>query len=264
MEILRRFFGNTPELPPLETFDIQFTPDEQSRAIRASHQADAREVAEALGIAYPRPVLVIMGGAGKMDPDSMRTTRSSIEDGLSRFAEEQNVAIVDGGTTAGVMGLLGFARKRRSYTFPLIGVAPEARVEYPGNNPPTKQAELDPNHSEFVLVDGDDFGVESNLLASLGWALSGEGREPILGIIINGGVIVKEEAHARATKHPRFPLLTMEGSGRFADELAAAYRTRSTDDPVIQDILSRGTVHVMSINSPAESLRKWLESFFAR
>jgi hypothetical protein len=183
---------------------------------------------------------------------------------LSRFAEEQHVAVVDGGTTAGVMGLLGFARKRRGYHFPLVGVAPEARVEYPGHDPATKQAELDPNHSHFVLVDGEDFGAESDLLASLGWALSGEGQQPILGIVINGGAIVKQEAHARATGTPRFPLLVLEGSGRFADELADAHRAGTSDDPVLRDILLAGTLHVLPMNTSAESMRKWLESFFRK
>jgi hypothetical protein len=267
MQMLRRFLGMSTAPALLEPFSITFPGGETARSVRASRAAPAAAVADALGLAHPCPVLVIMGGAGKMDSESMKTTRSNIEDGLSRFAEEQQVAIVDGGTTAGVMGLLGFARKRRGYHFPLIGVAPEARVEYPGHNPPTKQAELDPNHSHFVLVDGDDFGAESDLLASLGWALategrSGEGQRPILGIVINGGAIVKQEAHARATGTPRFPLLVLEGSGRFADELAAVQRVGASDDPVLQNILLKGTLHVLPMNTSAESMRKWLESFF--
>jgi hypothetical protein len=193
----------------------------------------------------------------------MRTTRSSIEDGLSRFAEEHNVVIVDGGTTAGVMGLLGFARQRRKYHFPLVGVAPEARVEYPGHTPPSVQAELDPNHSHFALVDGEDFGVESDLLAALGWAVADQGRTPILGVVINGGDIVKQEAHARATGTLRFPLLTLDGSGRFADELAAAARAGTSDDPMLRDTVQHGNVHVLPVNSSADSLRKWLENFLS-
>ena len=264
MQKLRQLFGASTAPASMQPFSITFPGGDAAKAVRASRTASATSVVEALGLAHPCPTLVIMGGAGKMDSESMRTTRSNLEDGLSRFAEDQHLAVVDGGTTAGVMGLLGFARKRRGFHFPLIGVAPEARVGYPGHDPATKQAELDPNHSHFVLVDGDDFGAESDLLASLGWALSGEGQQPILGIIINGGAIVKQEAHARATGTPRFPLLVMEGSGRFADELASAYHAGASDDPVLQNILLAGTLHVLPMNSSAEGMRRWLKNFFRK
>jgi hypothetical protein len=261
MQFLRRLFGLTTA-PALDTFTIEFGDGKRARAVRTPQHANTQAITEALRLARACPALVIMGGAGKMDAEAMRTTRSSIEDGLSRFAEEHNVAIIDGGTMAGVMGLLGFARQRRHYHFPLVGVAPESRVAYPGHNPPTRQADLDPNHSHFALVEGEDFGAESDMLALLGWEIAGHGQQPILGVIVNGGDIVKEEAHARATGTPRFPLLALDGSGRFADELATAYRAGTSDDPVLQDILRNGKVHVLPANTSADSLRNWLENFF--
>jgi hypothetical protein len=54
----------------------------------------------------------------------------------------------------------------------------------------------------------------------------------------------------------------LEGSGRFADELAAAYHAGASDDPVLQNILLAGTLHVLPMNSSTESVRKWLETFF--
>jgi hypothetical protein len=263
MDQLRRLFGKSTA-PALPRFSIQFPNDHTAQAVRAPRDANAASALSALGLDKAKPALVIMGGAGKMEAQSMHTTRSNIEDGLSRFAQERGVAIIDGGTTAGVMGLLGFARQRRGYDFPLIGVAPETRVEYPGHHPPTRQAELDPNHSHFVLVEGEDFGAESNLLASLGWTIADEGRQPVLGVVINGGEIVKQEARARATGTPRFPLLVLDGSGRFADELAAAYRAGTSADPVLKDILQKGKIHVIPNNAPAESVRAWLENFFRK
>ncbi len=263
MDLLRRLFGWGTE-PASARFTIQFPDNNTAQAVRASQDADPATIANLLRLPKPSPALVIMGGAAKMEAETVRTTRSSIEDGLSRFAQEHGVAIVDGGTTAGVMGLLGFARHRHRYDFPLVGVAPESRVEYPGHHPPTSQAALDSNHSHFVLVDGENFGAESDMLASLGWTIAGEGSQPILGVVINGGAIVKQEAHARATGKPHFPLLVLEGSGRFADDLAAAYHAGSSDDPVLRDIVQQGELHLLPANSPAESVRQWLENFFAR
>ena len=261
MQLLQRLLGLTTA-PALDAFTIDFGDGKTAYAVRLPRNASASAAADALRLPQPRPALVIMGGAGEMNPEMMRTTRSSIEDGLSRFAEEHNVVIVDGGTTAGVMGLLGFSRQRRNYNFPLVGVAPEVRVAYPGHNPPTRQGDLDPNHSHFVLVEGEDFGAESDLLAGLGWAIADAGREMILGVIINGGEIVKQEAHARATGTPRFPLLTLDGSGRFADELATAYRAGTSSDPVLQEILQKGSIYVLPSNTSADNLRNWLENFF--
>jgi hypothetical protein len=263
MQLLRRLFGmDTETAPAFDTFTIHFNDGKSARAVHLPQRASAKAAAEALQLPHPCPTLVIMGGAAAMNPENIRTTRSSIEDGLSRFAEEHNVVIVDGGTTAGVMGLLGFSRQRRHYHFPLVGVAPDARVAYPGHNPPTRLGDLDPNHSHFALVEGEDFGAESDLLAELGWAIADAGKKTILGVIINGGEIVKQEAHARATGSLRFPLLVLDGSGRFADELAAAYRAGTSSDPVLHDILTKGTVHVLPANTSADNLRNWLENFF--
>src|SRR5690606_14824240 len=263
MQQLRRLLGlETETAPSLDTFTIAFPDDKTALAVRLSRNANPKAAVEALRLPHPRPVLVIMGGASDMNPEEMRTTRSSIEDGLSRFAEEHNVVIVDGGTTAGVMGLLGFSRHRRHYHFPLVGVAPEARVAYPGHNPPTRLGDLDPNHAHFALVEGEDFGAESNLLAGIGWAIADSGRETVLGVVINGGDIVRQEAHARATGSLRFPLLVLDGSGRFADELAAAYRAGTSSDPLLQDILKKGTIHALPANTSADNLRNWLENFF--
>ena len=62
-----------------------------------------------------------------MDAISLTTTRSLIEDGLARFLNDQHMNMIDGGTTSGAMLLIGVARHRRSYTFPLIGVAPDQK-----------------------------------------------------------------------------------------------------------------------------------------
>ena len=80
-------------------------------------------------------------------------------------------------------------------------------------------------------------------------------------IILNGGKIVKQEAYRCATQEPRFPLLVLEGSGRFADELAASRNTGS-DDPQIRAILDQGIVHFLPVRAGADNLYRWLENFF--
>ncbi len=81
-------------------------------------------------------------------------------------------------------------------------------------------------------------------------------------MVVNGGEIVKYEAFLCATREPHFPLLVLEGSGRFADELSASRQTGSTD-PQIQAILEQGRVHFVSINVGADNLYNWLRNFFS-
>jgi hypothetical protein len=232
------------------------------QAVRASQQAEPAQVAAALGLRPGGRAIAVMGGAALMDDDSTRTIRSGLEDGLARFAQEHGVTVVDGGTAAGVMELLGVARARRGYSFPLIGVTVASRVGWPGHAAAGDDpAKLDPFHSHFALVDGEDFGDESDLLAGLTLQVASGGGKA-LGLIINGGAIVKREAHARAAGPLKMPLLVLDASGRFADELAAAVRAGESDDPVLQDILAQGEVHVISAHVGAAGLRQWLEQFF--
>jgi hypothetical protein len=244
-----------------KAFAIAFTAQGTTpQAVRASADADPAQVCRALRLPSGGRAIAVMGGAALMEGDSARTIRSGLEDGLARFAQEHQVTVVDGGTAAGVMELLGVARARRRYTFPLVGVTVAGRVAYPGHAVTGEHTLLDAYHSHFALVEGEHFGDESNLLAGIALTVASNGGKA-LGVIINGGAIVKREAHARATGPLRMPLLVLTDSGRFADELAGA-RASGSSDPVLNDILAQGEVYFLSAHSGAKGLRSWLEQFF--
>ncbi|MBW4437489.1 MAG: hypothetical protein KME04_10165 [Pleurocapsa minor GSE-CHR-MK-17-07R] len=257
MDGIRRFFGGSA---PAEAFTISFPMGRKAKAVAVDRAADPTQTARTLGLDLRRPAMAVMGGAGLMTPEAAVLLRSIIEDGLTHFAQANNVTLVDGGTTTGVMGLIGTARARRGYTFPLVGVAPMRKIAFPGYDNPDKIADLDPNHTHFALTSGDDFGAESDMLAGLALAVADHDR-PMLGVVINGGEIVKQEAHARATGALRAPLLVLEGSGRLADVLAQA-RTQPTEDVQVRETLEQGSVHFVDISGGPERLIAWLESFY--
>lgn len=266
IDFLKRIFGlgsdRLPPATPLDTFTIDFPNGHSPEAVKTPRLVDPISIIEALHLSRPTPVVLVSGGAAAMDTDSMNASRATIEDGLTRFLHEHQITLIDGGTSAGVMALIGIARQRRHYTFPLVGVAPDRVVWYPGRERIEQYvADLDAFHSSFVLTDGDDFGDESDTLINLAYTLSGKGVRPRLCIVVNGGQIVKQEVHRMATREPRFPILVMEGTGRFADDLAKAYRQKQTDDPMLHDILSKGNVSFLHIKAGAETLRNWLENF---
>lgn len=245
-----------------EAFTIPFSAQGTApQAVQAARDADPAQVGAALGLKPGGLAIAIMGGAAMMTDDSTRTIRSGLEDGLARFAQDHNVTIVDGGTAAGVMALMGTARARRSFTFPLVGVTVAARTAWPGHEGDAEAAALDPYHSQFALTGGEDFGDESDMLAGIALYAASEGGKA-LGLIINGGAIVKREAHARATGPLKMPLLVLDDSGRFADELAEAVQNGSSSDPVVQEMLEQGEVHVLSAHTGARGLRQWLEGYF--
>lgn len=266
IDFLKRIFGmgsdGLPPVAPLEAFSIDFPNGHSPTAVKTPRIVNPASIIEALQLAQPTPTIFVSGGAGAMDTDSMNSSRATIEDGLTRFLQDHQVTLLDGGTSAGVMALIGVARQRRHYTFPLIGVAPDKVVWYPGRERDEQYiADLDAFHSHFVLTEGDDFGAESDTIINLAYTISGRGVRPRLCIVVNGGQIVKQEVHRMATREPRFPILVMEGTGRFADDLAQAYRKKETDDPILHDIVSKGNLSFLSIKAGAETLRNWLENF---
>ena len=81
---------------------------------------------------------------------------------LAPLAEDLGAAIVDGGTDAGVMRLMGQARHETNATFPLVGVSAVGTVVLPGaSSSPPDAAPLEPHHTHFILVPGSEWGDES-------------------------------------------------------------------------------------------------------
>ncbi|MBE2183390.1 MAG: hypothetical protein IAE89_08180 [Anaerolineae bacterium] len=259
MQFIRQIFEGDDS--QLRSFTIQFPDGQTAAAVNTPLSQSPESVIAALGLTPPQPALVIMGGAGLMERTGLDDLRAAVEGGLVRFAQESGVAIVDGGTSAGVMKMIGESRSKGGCTFPLIGVVPRNVVTYPGFDNPDQQTTLDENHSHFVLTGGDAFGDESTMLAAVGWALSGEGQRRVLGVVINGGEIVKQEAYARSAGHLHIPLLVLEGSGRYADELAAAHKAQAADE-ITAETLLKGDLHFVALSVGSENLYDWLNSFF--
>lgn len=257
---------SSDEVRHYQPYTISFASGDTAQAVRAPQHGDPESILNALGL-KPSPVLFIIGGAGLMDDDSMSITRSVVENGIARFAEERQLVVMDGGTAAGAMALIGMARKRAGYRFPLVGIAPASRVEYPGQTGDEDDARLDSFHSHFVLTDGDDFGDESDMIAMLVTALSLDRRLGALGVVINGGQIARHEVYMRsASGEMIYPLLVLEGSGRLADELAEAKRTGVMPDDDNADepfaAILAGDVQFANIEDGSDALRAKLEQYF--
>jgi hypothetical protein len=215
-------------------------------AVRVDADGDVADAVVALGLARPVPVLVMVGGAGGVDPSDDDRLDRLFTKGVVPAVADAGAIVVDGGTHAGVMRLHGVARARGGATYPLVGVAAIGTVVLPGAPPPGPDAaELDPLHTHLVLVPGDVWGAETPWIARVATVVAR--GSPSATVVINGGQIVLDDV-ARSIAARR-PVITVAGTGRTADRLAAAVRGAPHDAEVAQ-LAASGLITVTHSTDP--------------
>ncbi|MGH9265913.1 MAG: hypothetical protein ACRD1D_14585, partial [Acidimicrobiales bacterium] len=165
---------------------------------------------------------------------------------------------------AGIFSILGRAMTNRSA--PLVGVAPGRLVTWPGRAGSSGDADgsrvpLEPHHSHFVLVDGQAWGDETEALLGLSRALARHG--PSVAVVCGGGPVTRKEVlgHVR----DRRPVVVLAGSGRFADELAAAVAGEGQElHPETSQIVGRGALTVCPIDAGGEALDQAVRTALGR
>jgi hypothetical protein len=261
VNVLKQWFSRlTPPKPFVEgTMDRAYTvtlAGTEVPAVYVEARANPRDVLGYLGLSTePRLSMFITGGASRMSDEDKALTRSLFEQAIAPFAQQYNIAVIDGGTRSGVIEMMATARHKGGHTFPLIGIAPYARIAYPGRPEKEDTHELCPGHSHFVFVTGDDYGAESEMIVNMAHVLAGGIRDQAgrkreaVGLVVNGGKITRQEAFMATSKYIDMPLIVMEGSGRFADELASAVRTGETSQALIRSIIDRGNVQLAGVGA---------------
>ena len=247
-----------------QPFNVSFENGNTAPAVRVPAYADAQNVLQALGITAPAPAIFLSGGASAMGDEDMQRTQTLVQDGIARFAADHGITVVDGGTDAGIMQMMGRARRHFGGRFPLIGCAPAEKVTYPGSTS-TDSDELTPleaNHSHFVLVDGDYWGVESDIIVGTARALP-QGVLPACGILINGGEISQYDVYIASARGERaIPVIVIDGSGRTADMIANASKTGNFNTAMIKAIVQGGRIDVLTLKAGPEALYERLQHFF--
>ena len=225
---------------------IEFESGPTAKALYPQANTDLESALELLGLKSPRPVLVVVGGASLLSDAARERLRSLFLDVLAPLAESLNACVVDGGTDAGVMQMMGQARHKIGATFPLIGVIPAGLATLPNQEPPAADAApLEPNHTHFFLVPGCQWGDESPSIAAIAQTLSGS--SPAVTVLINGGQITwVDAAQSVAAKQP---VVVVAGSGRTADILAAALNGNVTDDRA-PALIESGLLQAVDLHAP--------------
>ena len=180
--------------------------------VPAANIKESKEIPEALtqlNIPHPKSVIVLVGGAGGIGWLDKFPMRKAIKI-IAKLAEETQSVVVDGGTQAGIMTEIGRQRKQNKFSFPLIGVVFDSLLMKK-----EPQSILDPNHTHFFLIPGDDWGDESAWISKIATQIAGDKKS--ITVLINGGQISRTDVGYSILEDR--PTFVMRGTGRMADKI---------------------------------------------
>lgn len=239
-----------------ELFTISSELGQQAGAARVDTFDDLPIVLERFGLQRTRPTLTLVGGADKMAPqDALHLQEFFIT--VARSIMEIDGAIVDGGTNSGIMKLIDQAYADLNASFPLVGVAPFLKVNLPHVcHLKSVSSTPAPHHTHFIFVPGDQWGAESPWLTEVTTHLAGSLRS--LTLVVNGGEVTWKDMLA-SIEVQRLTLV-LAGSGRAADQVAAALQGVSEDDRANQ-IVASGLVKLIHLETGLSELAQQIKEF---
>src|SRR4051794_36576566 len=138
--------------------EIHFSNENRAQAVIAPIGTRAIDLVPALDLPQLQAIILIAGGASKMDEQLHSNLLQQLAFGIAHFAASLHALIIDGGTQAGVIALIGEGTAQQPSKPTLLGVSPSSRITYPGKSKSVterKMRPLEPNHSHFVLVEAD-------------------------------------------------------------------------------------------------------------
>ena len=201
----------------MRTQKISF-PDQEVLCVFPSERSELAQAIAELHLDDSYPVIVLIGG--NIDKNQADATRLAIQT-ISRVADDLNALVIYGGTDMGVMAEMGQIRWKSGYTFPLVGIAPEALVTWTDGPHSTKflwwgtqRWQLEPHTSHFILVPGVQFGDESSWIVETATLLS-KGHRSVT-ILINGGEVSRKDIDL-SLENGR-PVIALSRTGRLADD----------------------------------------------
>lgn len=190
-----------------------------TRAANITQDQEIQQALTELGIPHPKPVIVLVGGAGGIGFWDKFPMRRAIRI-IARLAEETHSVVVDGGTQAGIMTEIGKQRKQNKFSFPLIGVVFDSLLMEQ-----EPKSILDPNHTHFFLIPGEEWGDESAWISKIATSIAGTQKS--ITILVNGGNISRTDVQYSLLENR--PAFVMRGTGRMADEITLGGQITAID-----------------------------------
>ena len=205
----------------IRTAAVRLAPGREALVVFAAADADPAAVARALALEPARALLVVNGSASALDGALAERLTASFAAVVGALSANGRLTVLSGGTDAGVFAALG--RAIDGWGGQAVGVVPDGCVTWPGRaagdaDDAGDRVALEPHHSHAVLVAGSQWGQETAMM--LGVAAAPAVTAPAVVLVAGGGEVTRREVlgHAAAGR----PIVLLRGSGRLAEELAAA------------------------------------------
>jgi len=250
----------------IRTQDIVFPNGNATRTIFPPVATNAQDLLHLLNIPAYNALLMLVGGASLLDEKLYPNLENLFTHGIAHLAVTRKALIIDGGTQAGVMELMGKGVAEQQHRSPLLGVSPEGVVTYPGKSlHATVDQEcvpLDPNHSHFVLVQTNEWGGETETMYQLAQLYAQSC--PSVAMVVNGGSIAKKEILYNVRQGR--PIILFTGSGRLADEIATLWQEKPSSFPTSEhaEIIQHGNIHLFPMTSTEAELVQLVQSLLGQ
>lgn len=240
------------------SLDLTFANGRTARAVYVQTRAELPIALSQIGLRHSTPALVIIGGASNLSSADYQRLENLFVELLAPLAEELGMVVIDGGTDAGVMQLMGVARAKTGASFPLVGVAPMGKVQIPGN--PNAAHPLEPHHTHFVLVPGSQWGDESPWIAETASVLSD--TAPSVTILMNGGNVSLKDVQESVSEERM--VIVIAGTGRLADQIADAMQNPHHEtQSALTLVLETGSFKLFELSKSTVSLKAFLKRHFS-
>jgi hypothetical protein len=241
--------------------------------IKASINDSAESIISTLqfGSLKPKSIFLVFGGAS----DNLDTSDTSITkihqilDNILQYASNTNAIIIDGGTKSGIMEIVGrrVSHIEQSQKPIILGVAPEGLISFhedtkyesDGRNVDDKVF-LDPNHSYFVLVEGNKWGDETQKLFEIAIKLAHDDAT-VVAFLLGGGEISKKEMLFCIDQ--KWSIIVIEKTGFLADQIANYKNQKQNLGKILSDsemksIISSPCLKLFPSDSNKKSFRQFL------
>ena len=257
----------------IEVQRLRFENGNTADAITCGSDAAITEIIAKLERLIPfKKVILILGGADELEVTDANKLAQLFGLGIARAAVEACAIIIDSGSNKGIVCMMGEGVAARGYKTSVIGIGPIGVVKDLQSE--IGSPSLEPNHSHFILVQGDKRGMETSTMFKIAHELSNpviqevvnnkkhgsaktkSNKVPAIAVLAGGGAIAKNEV-LRAVRQ-NLPIIIVKGSGGFADEIVSASERRDPlkEEPVIAEIIADGELHFHDLAQPVKGIER--------
>ena len=140
-------------------------------------------------------MLGVFGGAGGLHDVLVPNLRALLSHEAMRACSMLGAVVLDGGTDSGVMQMVGAGVARSGNpTVRVLGCCPQGITRAPSDPPNSDLVDLEPRHTDFLLVPSSEWGGETSTMFTVASTLCQ--ALPGVAVLANGGQISKKEVGA--------------------------------------------------------------------